>query len=192
MDTDRLLAMTDGVVAVIITIMVLELKAPPGADLQALRESWPVFLAYVLSFIYIAIYWNNHHHYFHLVRKVNGAVLWANFHLLFWLSLVPFSTAWMGEHPFAPLPTALYGVSLLMPGLAWVVMQRVIFRAEGGHSALQTVLGRDVKATISPLLYATGIGLSFVAPWAALLCYAAVALIWLMPDRRIERIAERG
>jgi uncharacterized membrane protein len=192
MNTDRLLAMTDGVVAVIITIMVLELKAPAGVDLQALRESWPVFLAYVLSFIYVAIYWNNHHHYFHLVRKVNGAVLWANFHLLFWLSLVPFSTAWMGEHPFAPLPTALYGVSLLMPGLAWVVMQRAIFRAEGGHSALQSVLGRDAKAIVSPLLYASGIGLSFVAPWAALLCYAAVALIWLMPDRRIEQIAEHG
>ena len=192
MNTDRLLAMTDGVIAVIITIMVLELKSPAGADLQALRESWPVFLAYVLSFIYIAIYWNNHHHYFHLVRKVNGAVLWANFHLLFWLSLVPFSTAWMGEHPLMPLPTAVYGVSLLMPGLAWVVMQRTIYRAEGGHSALQTLLNRDKKGTISLLLYASGVGLSFVVPWAALLCYAAVALIWLIPDKRIERITEHG
>jgi uncharacterized membrane protein len=192
MNTDRLLAMTDGVIAVIITIMVLELKAPAGTDLKALNDSGPVFLAYVLSFIYVAIYWNNHHHYFHLVRKVNGAVLWANFHLLFWLSLVPFSTAWMGEHAFAPLPTALYGMSLLMPALAWVVMQRTIFRAEGGHSALQTVLGRDLKAIISPLLYASGIALSFVAAWAALLCYAAVAVIWLMPDKRIERLAERS
>jgi uncharacterized membrane protein len=192
MNTDRLLAMTDGVIAVIITIMVLELKAPAGTDLKALNDSGPVFLAYVLSFIYVAIYWNNHHHYFHLVRKVNGAVLWANFHLLFWLSLVPFSTAWMGEHAFAPLPTALYGMSLLMPALAWVVMQRTIFRAEGGHSALQTVLGRDLKAAISPLLYASGIALSFVAAWAALLCYAAVAVIWLMPDKRIERFAERS
>jgi uncharacterized membrane protein len=192
MNTDRLLAMTDGVIAVIITIMVLELKAPAGTDLKALNDSGPVFLAYVLSFIYVAIYWNNHHHYFHLVRKVNGAVLWANFHLLFWLSLVPFSTAWMGEHALAPLPTALYGMSLLMPALAWVVMQRTIFRAEGGHSALQTVLGRDLKATISPLLYASGIALSFVAAWAALLCYAAVAVIWLMPDKRIERLAERS
>jgi uncharacterized membrane protein len=192
MNTDRLLAMTDGVIAVIITIMVLELKAPAGTDLKALNDSGPVFLAYVLSFIYVAIYWNNHHHYFHLVRKVNGAVLWANFHLLFWLSLVPFSTAWMGEHAFAPLPTALYGMSLLMPALAWVVMQRTIFRAEGGHSALQTVLGRDLKAAISPLLYASGIALSFVAAWAALLCYAAVAVIWLMPDKRIERLAERS
>jgi uncharacterized membrane protein len=192
MNTDRLLAMTDGVIAVIITIMVLELKAPAGTDLKALNDSGPVFLAYVLSFIYVAIYWNNHHHYFHLVRKVNGAVLWANFHLLFWLSLVPFSTAWMGEHALAPLPTALYGMSLLMPALAWVVMQRTIFRAEGGHSALQTVLGRDLKAAISPLLYASGIALSFVAAWAALLCYAAVAVIWLMPDKRIERLAERS
>jgi uncharacterized membrane protein len=192
MNTDRLLAMTDGVIAVITTIMVLELKAPAGTDLKALNDSGPVFLAYVLSFIYVAIYWNNHHHYFHLVRKVNGAVLWANFHLLFWLSLVPFSTAWMGEHAFAPLPTALYGMSLLMPALAWVVMQRTIFRAEGGHSALQTVLGRDLKATISPLFYASGIALSFVAAWAALLCYAAVAVIWLMPDKRIERLAERS
>ena len=192
MNTDRLLAMTDGVIAVIITIMVLELKAPAGADLEALRESWPVFLAYVLSFVYIAIYWNNHHHYFHLVRKVNGAVLWANFHLLFWLSLVPFSTGWMGEHPFMPLPTAVYGVSLLMPGLAWVVMQRTIYRAEGGHSALQTLLDRDMKGTISLLLYAGGVGLSFVVPGVALLCYAAVALIWLMPDRRIERLADHG
>ena len=192
MKKSRLEAFTDGVIAVIITIMVLELKAPAGADLEALRESWPVFLAYVLSFIYIAIYWNNHHHYFHLVRKVNGAVLWANFHLLFWLSLVPFSTAWMGEHPFMPLPTAVYGVSLLMPGLAWVVMQRTIYRAEGGHSALQTLLDRDMKGTISLLLYAGGVGLSFVVPGVALLCYAAVALIWLMPDRRIERLADHG
>jgi uncharacterized membrane protein len=192
MNTDRLLAMTDGVIAVIITIMVLELKPPAGTDLKSLHESWPVFMAYVLSFIYIAIYWNNHHHYFHLVRKVNGAVLWANFHLLFWLSLVPFSTAWMGEHPFMPLPTAVYGVSLLMPGLAWVVMQRTIYRAEGGHSALQTLLDRDMKGTISLLLYASGVGLSFVVPWVALLCYAVVALIWLMPDKRIEQLADRG
>ena len=190
MDTDRLLAMTDGVVAIIITIMVLELKAPAGANLEALRESWPVFLAYVLSFIYIAIYWNNHHHYFHLVTKVNGAVMWGNFHLLFWLSLVPFSTAWMGEHAFAPVPTALYGLSLLMPALAWAVMQQVIFKIEGPDSPLRHFLGRDLKAKLSPLVYISGIGLSFVAPWAALACYATVALIWLMPDKRIEQMAE--
>jgi uncharacterized membrane protein len=192
MQTDRLLAMTDGVVAIIITIMVLELKAPEGVDLEALRQDWPVFLSYALSFIYIAIYWNNHHHYFHLVRKVNGAVMWANFHLLFWLSLVPFSTAWMGEHEFAPLPTAVYGVSLLMPALAWVLMQRVIFRAEGPGSPLRAFLGWDPKGTVSPLLYLSGIGLSFVATWAALACYLAVALMWLMPDRRIERLAEHA
>jgi uncharacterized membrane protein len=188
METDRLLAMTDGVVAIIITIMVLELKAPEGVDLEALRAIWPVLLAYVLSFVYVAIYWNNHHHYFHLVRKVNGAVMWANFHLLFWLSLVPFSTAWMGEHEFAPIPTAVYGVSLLMPALAWWIMQRVIYRVEGKQSPLRTHLGRDLKGTISPLIYATGIALSFVATWAALVCYTAVALIWLMPDKRIEAI----
>src|SRR3569623_1073826 len=192
MNTDRLLAMTDGVIAVIITIMVLELKAPAGADLEALRESWPVFLAYVLSFIYIAIYWNNHHHYFHLVRKVNGAVMWANFQLLFWLSLVPFSTGWMGENQFATLPTAIYGLLLLLPALAWVLMQQVIFRAEGPESRLRHFLGRDLKGIVSPLLYVSGIALSFVATWAALACYAAVALIWLMPDKRIERMVEHG
>lgn len=190
MDTDRLLAMTDGVVAIIITIMVLELKVPEGTDLHSLGEVWPVFLAYVLSFVYIAIYWNNHHHYFHLVRKVNGAVMWANFHLLFWLSLVPFSTAWMGEHEFAPLPTAVYGVSLLMPALAWMLMQRVIFKVEGPDSPLHHFLGRDLKANLSPLIYLTGVGLSFVATWAALLCYATVAIFWLMPDKRIEQMVE--
>src|SRR5258706_5679625 len=172
--------MTDGVVAIIITIMVLELKTPDGVDFQALHELWPVFFAYALSFIYVAIYWNNHHHYYHLVRKVNGAVMWANFHLLFWLSLIPFATAWVGEHTFAPVPTALYGVSLLMPALAWWIMQRVIIRSQGEHSPLQTFLGRDFKGTISPLLYLTGIALSFAAPWAALLCYGTVTLIWLM------------
>lgn len=188
MEKDRLLAMTDGVIAIIITIMVLELKAPAGQDLNALHELWPVFFAYVLSFIFVAIYWNNHHHYFHLVPRVNGAVLWANFHLLFWLSLMPFSTAWLGEHVFEPIPTALYGVSLLMPALAWWIMQKVIIRMQGEQSRLKAFLGRDVKGTISPLLYATGIALCFVAPWAALICYGAVTLIWLVPDRRIEKM----
>ena len=131
MEKDRLLAMTDGVAAVIITIMVLELKAPVGDDFQALHELWPVFFAYVLSFIYVAIYWNNHHHYFHLVPRVNGAVMWANVHLLFWMSLIPFTTAWLGEHAFMPVPMALYGVSLLMPAVAWWIMQRVIIRSPG-------------------------------------------------------------
>jgi uncharacterized membrane protein len=183
--------MTDGVVAIIITIMVLELKQPAGADFAALQEDWPAFLAYGLSFIYIAIYWNNHHHYFHLVHRVNGAVLWANFHLLFWLSLVPFTTAWMGEHGFAPVPTAVYGVSLLMPALAWTLMQQVIFAAQGPGSPLKQVLGSDLKAKLSPLIYAAGIGLSFVTAWAALACYFAVAALWGIPDRRIEALAEK-
>lgn len=192
MEKHRLLAMTDGVVAIIITIMVLELKAPNGSDLAALHELWPVFLAYVLSFIYVAIYWNNHHHYFHLVSRVNGAVLWANFHLLFWLSLIPFSTAWLGEHAFAPVPTALYGLSLLMPAIAWWVMQKVIISSQGEHSPLQNFLGRDLKAKVSPALYITGIALSFVAPWAALVCYGIVTLMWLVPDRRIEKMVAQA
>jgi uncharacterized membrane protein len=185
--------MTDGVVAIIITIMVLELKTPAGADFAALMADWPVFLAYGISFVYVAIYWNNHHHYFHLVRRVNGAVMWANFHLLFWLSLVPFATAWMGEYHFAPVPTAVYGVSLFLPAIAWKLMQGVIIRADGGasQSALGSLLGRDTKGMISPFLYIAGIALSFVAVWAALLCYGAVALLWLVPDQRIERMAER-
>jgi uncharacterized membrane protein len=188
LEKHRVLAMTDGVVAIIITIMVLELKAPEGNDFEALHELWPVFFAYVLSFIYVAIYWNNHHHYFHLVSRVNGAVMWANFHLLFWLSLIPFSTAWMGEHAFAPVPTALYGVSLFMPAIAWVAMQKVIIRHQGENSPLRAFLGRDFKGLISPLLYAAGIMLSFAAPWAALICYAVVTSIWLVPDRRIEKM----
>jgi uncharacterized membrane protein len=185
----RLLAMTDGVVAIIITIMVLELKAPHRTNFAALYELWPVFFAYALSFIYVAIYWNNHHHYFHLVSRVNGAVMWANFHLLFWLSLIPFATAWMGEHGFAPLPTAVYGFSLFMPAIAWWIMQKIIIRAQGPDSPLRTFLGRDIKGTISPLLYFCGMVLSFVAAWAALLCYLVVAGMWLIPDRRIERMA---
>ena len=188
MEKHRLLAMTDGVVAIIITIMVLELKAPEGASLEALRDLWPVFFGYALSFIYVAIYWNNHHHYFHLVSRVNGAVLWANFHLLFWLSLIPFSTAWLGEHPFASGPTALYGVSLVMPAFAWLIMQRVIVRMQGANSPLKAALGQDFKGRISPPLYLSGIVLSFWAPWAALLCYLVVTLLWLMPDRRIEKM----
>ena len=180
--------MTDGVVAIIITIMVLELKAPEGTSLEALRALWSVFFAYALSFIYVAIYWNNHHHYFHLVSRVNGAVMWANFHLLFWLSLIPFATAWMGEHNFAPIPTALYGVSLFMPAVAWWMMQKVIIRAQGEASPLRAYLGRDFKATFSPVIYFCGFALSFVAPWAALLCYLVVAALWLIPDRRIERM----
>jgi uncharacterized membrane protein len=188
LEKSRLLAMTDGVVAIIITIMVLELKAPEGENLEALHELWPVFFAYALSFVYVAIYWNNHHHFFHLVSRVNGAVLWANFHLLFWLSLIPFSTAWLGEHPFAPGPTALYGLSLLMPAIAWVTMQRVIIHSQGKNSPLQAALGRDFKGRLSPLLYLAGIILSFWTPWMALLCYLVVTCLWLVPDRRIEKM----
>ena len=189
MGKERLLAMTDGVIAIIITIMVLELKLPHAASLAALAAQWPVFLAYALSFVYVAIYWNNHHHYFHLVRHINGPVMWANFHLLFWLSLVPFATNWMGEEGFAPVPTAVYGVALLMPAIAWKVMQTVIVKTQGPQSPMRAYLGRDPKGMLSPLLYAAGVGLSFIAPWAGLVCYAVVAGMWLMPDRRIEKMA---
>ena len=188
MGKERLLALTDGVVAVIITIMVLELKLPHGASLAALATQWPVFLAYALSFIYVAIYWNNHHHYFHLVRRISGPLMWANFNLLFWLSLVPFATNWMGEEEFAAVPTAIYGVSLLMPAIAWRFMEAAAVRAQPAHAPLTAYVRRDIKSLVSPLLYAAGVGLSFVASWAALLCYAAVAGMWLMPDRRIEKM----
>jgi len=184
---ERVLAMTDGVVAIIITIMVLELKAPHGAGFEALRELWPVFFAYTLSFIYVAIYWNNHHHFFQLVRRVDGLVMWANFHLLFWLSLIPFTTAWLGEHEFAPVPTAVYGVSLLMPAIAWKLMQAAIIRVPG-NGPLQAALGSDLKGKISPVLYLSGVALSFVAPWASLFCYLVVAALWVIPDRRVERM----
>jgi uncharacterized membrane protein len=188
LEKDRLLAMTDGVVAIIITIMVLELKVPDGATLTALLHAWPVFLAYALSFVYVAIYWNNHHHYFHLVQRVNGPLMWANFNLLFWLSLVPFATSWMGEHAFAAVPTATYGVALILPAIAWRFMEAAAIRAQPSHSRLEKYVRRDVKSLLSPLIYAAGIGFSFVAAWAALICYAAVAAMWLMPDRRIETI----
>ncbi len=189
MGKERLLAMTDGVVAIIITIMVLELKIPERGTLEAFAGSWHTLLAYALSFVYVAIYWNNHHHYFHLVHHVNGAMLWANFDLLFWLSLVPFATAWMGETEFAPIPTAIYGIALFMPALAWWIMQRVIIHMQGATSPLRQALGRDLKANLSPLLYAAGIGSSLVVPFIGLAFYLAVALIWLVPDRRIEKMA---
>jgi uncharacterized membrane protein len=189
---ERLLAMTDGVTAIIITIMVLELKMPEHPTLEALAGSWHTFLAYALSFAYVAIYWNNHHHYFHLVHHVNGAVLWANFGLLFWLSLVPFATAWMGETGFAPVPTAVYGIALFMPALAWWLMQRVIIHMQGPDSPMRQVLGRDIKANISPVLYAAGIGSSLFTPWVGLGFYLIVALTWLVPDRRIEKMLARN
>lgn len=185
MDRDRLTAFTDGVVAVIITIMVLEMHPPKGAALADLAALWPVFLSYVLSFVYIAIYWNNHHHFFHLVKSVDGAVLWANLHLLFWLSLVPFCTAWLGEHP-QPVPTALYGGALLMAAIGWWVMQSVIIRQQGKNSPLKRALGADLKGNLSPLLYLAGIALAFFDTRISYGLYLAVALMWLIPDRRIE------
>ena len=165
----------------------LELKVPHGDDLAALAGAAPVFLSYVLSFVYIAIYWNNHHHFFHLVRRVDGSMLWANLHLLFWLSLIPFATAWMGENRFAPVPTAAYGIALVMPALAWQVLQFAIIRTHGRDSALAQALGRDLKGKLSPLLYLTGALLAFVDAWAAGTVYVVVALMWLIPDRRLER-----
>jgi uncharacterized membrane protein len=184
---ERLSAFTDGVVAVIITIMVLELKPPEGTDLAALGRLAPTFLSYVLSFIYVAIYWNNHHHFFNLVERVDGAILWANLHLLFWLSLIPFTTAWMGGHYRAVLPTAVFGVSLLMPALAWWLLQSVIIRRQGPASPLKAAVGADLKGKLSAVLYLAGIAAAFVATYLADAFYLAVALMWLIPDRRIER-----
>ena len=187
MPKERLTAFSDGVIAIIITIMVLELKVPHSADWPALAGLAPVFASYVLSFVYIGIYWNNHHHLLHTAARVNGAILWANLHLLFWLSLIPVATGWMGENHFERAPTALYGVALLMPAIAYVILQRAIIAQQGAESPLQRALGNDVKGKISPVLYLTAIALGFVAPWVAQAIYALVALIWLIPDRRIER-----
>jgi uncharacterized membrane protein len=192
MGRDRLAAFSDGVIAIIITIMVLELKVPHGADWAALRSVAPNFVAYVLSFVYLAIYWNNHHHLLHTVTRVDGLILWANSHLLFWLSLVPAATGWMGENFLAPLPTAVYGVSLLMPAIAYYLLQRTIVRRQGEHSVLASALGRDVKGKISPLLYAAAIALAFVDAWLSIAIYALVAVMWLIPDRRIEKVLREG
>ena len=186
MNRDRLTAFTDGVLAVIITIMVLEMRPPHGSTLADLAALTPVFMSYVLSFIYIGLYWNNHHHFFQLVKAVNGTILWANLHLLFWLSIVPFTTAWVGENPFAAGPTAIYGVALLMAAIAWYLMQTVIIRQQGDTSPLRRALGRDLKGKLSPFIYLAGIGLAFVNTVAADLLYLGVALMWLIPDRRVE------
>lgn len=191
METGRLEAFSDGVIAVIITIMVLEMKAPHGDSFAALALIVPVFLNYVLSFIYIGIYWNNHHHMLQATRKVSGAVLWANLHLLFWLSLFPFATAWMGENHFASNPTAAYGVVLLMAAVAYFVLQRVIIHADGPDSLLNQALGSDWKGKTSPLFYATAIAASFWWPRLAQAIYVLVALLWLVPDRRIERVIQQ-
>jgi uncharacterized membrane protein len=186
MGKGRLEAFSDGVLAVLITIMVLELKVPHGTDWETLRPLLPVFLTYVLSFVYLGIYWNNHHHMLHIVDRINGAILWANLHLLFWLSLVPFTTGWMGENHFAPLPTAIYGVVLLMCGLAFLMLERTIIRHQGTGSKLKAAVGKDVKGKLSAVLYATAIPLAFVHQAIADTIYVAVALMWLVPDRRIE------
>jgi uncharacterized membrane protein len=184
MNKGRLEAFSDGVLAVIITIMVLELKVPRGDTLEALLPLRTSFLAYVLSFVYVGIYWNNHHHLIHTVKRVTASIMWANLHLLFWLSLFPVLTGWVGENPTAPWPTAIYGGVLLAAGLAWLVLQRAIVVSGG---SLGQALGRDWKGNSSAVLYATGIALSFVRTWIAGLAYALVAALWLIPDRRIER-----
>ncbi len=194
MEKNRLEAFSDGVLAIVITIMVLELKVPHGIELAALAPLWPVFLSYALSFLYIGIYWNNHHHMMQASRRVNGAVLWSNLHLLFWLSLLPFTTGWMGENHFARWPTVLYGVNLLLCALAYFVLQGCLVRLHGGESLLVRALGRDAKGKGSPVLYVAGILAAWlVAPWVGLLFFVGTALMWLVPDRRIERlIAARG
>ena len=188
MEKYRLEAFSDGVLAIIITIMVLELKVPHGADIQALEPLLPVFLSYVLSFIYVGIYWNNHHHMFQATKRVSGGILWANLHLLFWLSLFPFSTAWIGENHLASTPTAVYGFVLLMAGVAYYILQYLIIVDQGPHSLLAAAIGSDWKGKLSPVAYLTAIPLAFVSPWIASGIYTLVALAWLIPDRRIERI----
>lgn len=187
MTTTRLEAFSDAVIAIIMTIMVLELKIPHGADWGALQPVLPIFLAYVMSYLYLAIYWNNHHHMMHVAEHVDGKVLWANLHLLFWLSLVPFVTAWMEENHFAPLPTAVYGVILLFSAVAYSVLQYVVIAHHGSNSVLKQAVGSDVKGKISILLYLLAIPASFLHVWIAIGIYIFVALMWLVPDKRIER-----
>jgi len=192
MGTTRLEAFSDGVLAIIITIMVLELKVPHGDSLGAILPLIPVFLSYVLSFIYVGIYWNNHHHMLHATKRVSGTVLWANLHLLFWLSLLPFATGWMGENHFARLPSAAYGLVLLCAAIAYWLLQHAIIRTEGHESLLRHAVGKDWKGLLSPLLYLVAIVSTFLSPWIAQALYVTVALIWLVPDRRIERALARG
>jgi uncharacterized membrane protein len=187
MGKSRLEAFSDGVLAIIITIMVLELHAPHGAGLDTLAGLWPKFLNYVLSFIYLGLYWNNHHHMLQTIHRVSGGILWANLHLLFWLSLFPFVTGWMGTHYMASIPTALYGVVLFLAAIAYFILQGMIIAHEGKHSILARAVGRDTRRTVSLSLYAAGIALAFFWTWAAQALYLGVALIWLVPDRRIER-----
>ena len=188
MGKDRLAAFSDGVIAIIITIMVLELKVPHGEGIETLVPLLPVFLSYILSFVYLGIYWNNHHHMLHVTQRVTGPMLWANLHLLFWLSLVPFATGWMGENHFAPAPSALYGAVLLMAGIAYVILQQLIIASQGPDSILKKAVRGDWKGKLSPVLYAVAILSTFWWKWIALGLYVVVALIWLIPDRRIENV----
>ncbi len=188
MEKNRLEAFSDGVLAIIITIMVLELKAPDTTSLASLKPVLPVFLSYVLSFVYVGIYWNNHHHMFHSTRHVSGGILWANLHLLFWLSLFPFTTAWVDENHLAPTPTAVYGLVLLMAAMAYYILQRAIIAQQGRDSLLANAIGKDWKGKLSPLCYLIAIPLAFVSSWIANGLYMFVALMWLVPDRRIERV----
>ena len=192
MRTTRLEAFSDGVLAIIITIMVLELRVPHEAELAALGPVWPVFVSYVLSFVNLGIYWNNHHHMLHVTNRVTGGILWANLHLLFWLSLVPFVTAWMGENNFAPVPTAAYGLVLLLAAVAYWILQRTIIRSQGSESLLARAVGQDIKGKLSPLMYLLAIPAAFVHQAIAGALYVAVALMWLFPDQRIERLVAAG
>src|SRR4051812_1902569 len=187
MSTGRMEAFSDGVIAILITVMVLELPTPHGTSWSALHEALPVLLAYVLSFVYLGIYWNNHHHMFQATTRVSGLILWANLHLLFWLSLVPFTTSWLGENHLAPAPAAAYGIVLLAAALAYYALERVIMRDQGSGSRVAAAVGRDIKGKASPFLYIAGIGVSFLVPWLGIALYSVVALIWLVPDRRFER-----
>lgn len=191
MTKGRLEAFSDGVIAIIITIMVLELRPPEGTELADLAPLIPTFVSYVLSFVFIGIYWNNHHHLFQAVRHVDGRVLWANIHLLFWLSLVPFATAWMGERNFAAWPVAVYGVVLLMAGVAYFILSRALIAVQGKDSVLAAAVGRDIKGLASVVIYAIAIPIALFAPWLAFGLYVLVAVIWLIPDRRIEKTLAR-
>ena len=187
MSSGRLEAFSDGVIAIIITIMVLEMKVPHGGRVQDLQPLLPTFLSYVLSFVYVGIYWNNHHHMLHATTAVTGAMVWANLHLLFWLSLFPFTTGWMGDNHFTAVPTALYGVVLLLAAIAYLVLQQTIVRAQGHDSILKEAIGRDWKGKLSPVLYILAIAVTFLSSWIAQVIYVIAALIWLVPDRRIEK-----
>jgi uncharacterized membrane protein len=187
LNKSRLEAFSDGVIAILITIMVLELRIPEGADWAALRPIIPVFITYVLSFVMLGIYWNNHHHLIHAADRITGEILWANLHLLFWLSLVPFATGWMGRNHFAPLPTAVYGGLLLLAAVSYTILVRTIIAAQGPHSRLKEAIGGDTKGYVSLTMYATAVPLAFVNEWFAYALYVAVALIWLIPDRRLEQ-----